>query len=66
VSMVPRSWPEPAAEVARAVRAKHYGRQVPLPVAVRDRFGELFADADFACAFGASGPRAGRRADWRW
>jgi hypothetical protein len=34
VSMEPRSWPEPAPEVARAVRAKNYGHQVPLPVAV--------------------------------
>jgi hypothetical protein len=57
MSMEPQSWPEPAAEVARAVRAKHYGREVPLPVAVRDQFGELFADAEFASAFGASGPR---------
>ncbi|MGW1617326.1 hypothetical protein ACWCQZ_50145 [Streptomyces sp. NPDC002285] len=44
VSMVP--WPAPG--VAWAVRAKNYGRQVPLPVAVRDRFGELFPDAEFA------------------
>jgi IS5 family transposase len=57
MSMEPQSWPEPAPEVARAVRAKHYGREVPLPVAVRDQFGELFADAEFAAAFGASGPR---------
>jgi transposase len=57
MSMEPRSWPEPAAEVARAVRAKNYGRHVPLPVAAGDRFGELFADAEFASAFGVSGPR---------
>jgi transposase len=55
--MEPQPWPEPAVEVARAVRAKYSGRQVPLPVAVRDRLGELFADAEFACAFGATGPR---------
>jgi transposase len=55
--MEPQSWPEPAAEVTRAVRAKHYGREVPLPVAVRDRFGELFADAEFASAFRVTGPR---------
>jgi len=30
---------------------------VPLPVAVRDRLGELFADGEFAGAFGARGPR---------
>jgi transposase len=56
MSMDPVSWPEPAAEVARAVRAKNYGRAVPLPVAVRDRLGELFADVEFAGAFGATGP----------
>lgn len=42
--------------VARAVRARNYGRQVPLPVAVRDRLGELFPDEEFAQAFGARGP----------
>lgn len=56
MSMEPMPWPEPAAEVARAVRARNYGRQVPLPVAVRDRLGELFADAEFAAAFGVTGP----------
>ncbi|MGO4418417.1 transposase, partial [Streptomyces sp. MCAF7] len=44
-------------EVTRAVRAKYRGRQVPLPVVIRDRFGELFADAEFAQAFAVSGPR---------
>jgi transposase len=39
------------------VRAKHYGRRVPLPVAAGGRFGEVFADAEFASAFGVSGPR---------
>ena len=56
VSMEPQPWPEPAPEVARAVRAKNYGRQVPLPVAVRDRLGELFPDGEFSQAFGATGP----------
>jgi hypothetical protein len=51
--MEPLPWPEPAPEVARA---KNYGRQVPLPVAVRDRLGELFPDAEFARAFGPTGP----------
>jgi transposase len=55
--MEPQPWPEPAAEVVRAVRVKYRGRQVPLPVAVRDRFGELFADAEFAGAFAVTGPR---------
>jgi hypothetical protein len=44
MTMVPRPWPEPTPEVARAVRARFHGREVPLP-AVRDRFEELFADA---------------------
>lgn len=48
--------PEPAPEVVRVVRAKIYGRQVPLAVAVRDRFGELFPDGEFAQALGATGP----------
>jgi hypothetical protein len=42
---------------ARAVRAKHSGREAALPVAVRDRFGELFANAEFAEAFGTTGSR---------
>jgi transposase len=54
--MEPQPWPEPVPEVARAVRAKNYGRTVPLPVAVRDRLGELFPDGEFAAAFGATGP----------
>ena len=52
--------------VVRVVRAKNYGRQVPLPVAVRDRLGELFPDEEFAAAFGKTGRRAGRRGVWRW
>lgn len=57
VSMEPQPWPEPAAEVVQAVKAKYRRREVPLPMAVRDRFGELFADAEFACAFRVTGPR---------
>ncbi len=54
--MRPRSWPEPAPEVARAIAAMYRGkRQSPLPVRVRDELGELFADAQFAGAFGAEG-----------
>lgn len=66
MSMEPQPWPEPAPEVVRAVRAKNYGRQVPLPVAVRDRLGELFPDCEFAQAFGATGRPGGRRGVWRW
>ena len=50
----PSPWPEPAPEVAAAVRAV-YRRQPPLPVTIRDRLGELFPDAEFAAAFGARG-----------
>lgn len=64
--MEPRSWPEPDPVVARAVRAKNYGRQVPLPVAVRDRLGELFPDEEFAEAFGKTGPSGWSRGAWRW
>jgi hypothetical protein len=56
VSMQPQPWPEPVSAVARAIRAMYRGkRQVPLPVRVRDELGELFADAEFAVAFGAEG-----------
>jgi transposase len=56
MSMQPRPWPEPVPEVARAIGAMYRGkRQRPLPVRVRDELGELFADAQFAGAFGAEG-----------
>jgi transposase len=51
----PRSWPEPAPEVAAAVRAAYRRREPPLPVTVRDRLGELFPDAEFAPGFGVRG-----------
>jgi transposase len=55
VSMQPQPWPQPAQEIATAVRAAYAGREVPLPVRVRDQLGELFADAEFAGAFGVRG-----------
>lgn len=55
VCVQPRSWPEPAPEVAAAVRAAFRRREVPLPVMVRDRLGELFPDAEFAPGFGVRG-----------
>jgi transposase len=55
MSMQPRSWPEPAADVAEAVRAMFAGRRAPLAVVVRDELGELFADAEFAEAFAVRG-----------
>jgi transposase len=50
-----RSWPEPAPEVAAAVRAAYRRREPPLPVTVRDRLGEVFPDAEFAPGFGVRG-----------
>ena len=40
--------------MAAAVRVT-YRRQPPLPVTIRDRLGELFADGEFAAAFGVRG-----------
>jgi transposase len=55
MSVQPGSWPEPAPEVAAAVRAAYRRREPPLPVVVRDRLGELFPDAEFAPGFGTRG-----------
>jgi transposase len=55
MSVQPQSWPEPAPEVAAAVRAAYRRRKPPLPVTVRDRLGELFPDAEFAPGFGVRG-----------
>jgi transposase len=55
MSVQPRSWPEPAPEIVAAVRAAYRRREPPLPVAVRDRLGELFPDAEFAPGFGVRG-----------
>ncbi len=37
------------------MRAAYRRREVPLPVAVRDRLGEVFPDAEFAVGFGTRG-----------
>ena len=55
MSMQPQPWPEPADEVAQAVKAMYAGRRAPLPVVIRDELGELFADCEFAEAFGVRG-----------
>lgn len=55
MSMQPQPWPEPADDVARAIRVMFAGRRAPLPVVVRDELGELFADAEFVEAFGVRG-----------
>jgi transposase len=55
MSVQPMPWPEPAPEVVAAVRVAYRRREPPLAVAVRDRFGELFPDAEFAVGFGVRG-----------
>src|SRR6266545_5911647 len=63
MSLHPLPWPEPAEEITRAVLVMYGGRRAPLPIAVRDELGELFADAEFAEAFadrGAEGWSPGR------
>lgn len=55
MSMRPSPWPEPADDIAAAVRAMYAGRRAPLPVVVRDELDELFADGAFAQAFAVRG-----------
>lgn len=55
MSLQPRPWPEPADEIATAVRVMYGGRRAPLPVVIRDELGELFADGQFAQAFADRG-----------
>jgi len=55
MSVQPMPWPEPAPEIVSAVRAVYRRREPPLPVAVRDRLGELFPDAEFVVGFGRRG-----------
>lgn len=55
MSMRPQPWPEPSEEIAAAVRAMYSGREVPLPVAIRDQLGELFTDEAFGAGFAARG-----------
>jgi hypothetical protein len=53
--MQPQPWPQPAEEITAAVPAMYRRRRAPLPVVIRDELGELFADEQFAVAFGARG-----------
>ena len=55
MSLQPRPWPEPADEIATAVRVMYAGRRAPLPVVIRDELGEVFADEEFAEAFADRG-----------
>ena len=56
MSLHPQPWPEPSGEITRAVLAIYAGRRAPMPIAVRDELGELFADEQFADAFADRGP----------
>src|SRR6266536_1948869 len=56
MSVDPQPWPEPADEIARAVRVMYAGRRAPLPIVIRHELGELFADEEFAAAFADRGP----------
>lgn len=55
MSMRPQLWPLPTEEITAAVRAMYSGREVPLPVAIGDQLGELFADDQFVGAFAVRG-----------
>jgi hypothetical protein len=52
MSLQPAPWPQPSQEIVAAVRAMYRGRRAPLAVVIRDELGELFADEEFAAAFG--------------
>jgi hypothetical protein len=56
MSLHPKPWPEPSGEITRAVLAIYAGKRAPMPIAVRDELGELFADAQFTAAFADRGP----------
>jgi transposase len=55
VSLQPKEWPEIPELTVRVARAIAGRGEVPLPMRVRDELGELFADAEFAEAFGRRG-----------
>jgi transposase len=55
MSMRPQPWPEPSEEIVAAVRAMYSGRELPLPVVIRDQLGELFTDEAFGAGFAARG-----------
>lgn len=55
VSFKAVAWPEPDPVVASAVRRIFRRKDLPLAVAVRDEFGELFSDSLFAEAFEVRG-----------
>jgi transposase len=54
MSLQPRPWPEVPVVTAQVVKAA-FGREVPLPVRLRDELGAWYADADFAGAYPVRG-----------
>jgi len=56
VSMQPRPWPAVPEQTARIARAAF--PKPTLAMAIRDRLGEVFADTEFATAFGTRGAPA--------
>jgi transposase len=56
MSLHPQPWPEPSGEITRAVLAIYAGKRAPMPIAVRDELGEVFADEQFASTFADRGP----------
>jgi hypothetical protein len=57
VSLRPEGWPEIPEVTARVARAAAGRGVLPLAMRVRDELGGLFADAEFAAAFGRRGRR---------
>lgn len=55
MSVQPKPWPEPPAEIVAAVLSMYRGRRAPLAVVIRDELGQVFADEAFAGAFGVRG-----------
>jgi transposase len=55
VSLQPQPWPQIPEATARAARAAARRGEYPLAMRIRDELGELYADAEFAEAFGARG-----------
>jgi transposase len=55
VSMQPQPWPQIPEMTARVARAASAKGAYPLAMRVRDELGELFADAEFAAAYGTRG-----------
>lgn len=55
MSVQPAPWPQPSPQIAAAVGRMYRGRRAPLAVVIRDELGELYADEQFAAAFGVRG-----------